>query len=110
MLSELLLFVFQAKFSRTALEFIFCTEANSADEELLIGIPCCDRISDISNNIVHGAEPSLTVGVTLWRPISWRARKTHVTRDVGAQACVKTLTMILYARSFFEHSLLKVHC
>ena len=32
--------------------------------------------------------------ITLWRPISWRARKTHVTRDVGAQACVKTLTMI----------------
>ena len=30
----------------------------------------------------------------LWRPISWRARKTDVTRDVGAQACVKTLTMI----------------
>ena len=38
------------------------------------------------------------------------ARKTHVTRDVGAQACVKTLTMILYARSLFELSLLKVHC
>ena len=37
----------------------------------------------------------------LWRPISWRARKTHVTRDVGAQAGVKTLTMILYARSLF---------
>ena len=32
--------------------------------------------------------------VILWRPISWRARKTHVTRDVGAQACVKTHTMI----------------
>ena len=44
--------------------------------------------------------------ITLWRPISWRARKTHVTRDVGAQACVKTLTMILYARSLFELSLL----
>ena len=43
----------------------------------------------------------------MWRPISWRARKTHVTRDVGAQACVKTLTMILYARSLFELFIIK---
>ena len=40
-------------------------------------------------------------GGAMWRPISWRARKTHVTRDVGAQAGVKTLTMILYVRSLF---------
>ena len=25
--------------------------------------------------------------IRLWQPISWRARKTHVTRDVGGQAC-----------------------
>ena len=43
----------------------------------------------------------------LWRPISWRARKTHVTRDVGAQACVKTLSMIWYARSLFELFIIK---
>ena len=43
----------------------------------------------------------------MWRPISWRARKTHVTRDVGAQACVKTLSMILYARSLFELFIIK---
>ena len=43
----------------------------------------------------------------MWRPISWRARKTHVTRDVGAQACVKTLSMIWYARSLFELFIIK---
>ena len=48
----------------------------------------------------------------LWRPISWRARKTHVTRDVGAQACLKTLTMIfanvraVFVRAFIIKSAL----
>ena len=42
----------------------------------------------------------------------WRARKTHVTRDVGAQACVKTLTMIfanvraVFVRAFIINSAL----
>ena len=48
----------------------------------------------------------------MWRPISWRARKTHVTRDVGAQACVKTLITIfanvraVFVRAFFIKSAL----
>ena len=48
----------------------------------------------------------------MWRPISWRARKTHVTRDVGVQACVKTLTMIfanvraVFVRAFIIKSTL----
>ena len=48
----------------------------------------------------------------MWRPISWRAQKTHVTRDVGAQACVKTLTMIfanvraVFVRAFIIKSAL----
>ena len=48
----------------------------------------------------------------MWRPISWRARKTHVTRNVGAQTCVKTLTMIfanvraVFVRAFIIKSAL----
>ena len=51
-------------------------------------------------------------GGAMWRPINWRARKTHVTRDVGAQACVKTLTMIfanvraVFVRAFIIKSAL----
>ena len=53
-----------------------------------------------------------TLGGAMWRPISWRARKTHVTRDLGAQACVKTLTMIfanvraVFVRAFIIKSAL----
>ena len=48
----------------------------------------------------------------MWRPIIWRARNTYVTRDVGAQACVKTLTMIfanvraVFVRAFIIKSAL----
>ena len=51
-------------------------------------------------------------GGAMWRPISWRARKTHVTRNVSVQACVKTLTMIfanvraVFVRAFIIKSAL----